>query len=209
MNLGYFFDSETTGIPNWKVPSENEEQPHLTQLGAILVDMDTKKEISSLDVVLKPNGWTIPDEVVALNGLTTDYCAEVGVPEDEAVRAFLMLGANIKRYAYNTTFDNRIIRIATKRYFPEKVQDDWKAGEYECAMMAAKKDMGVRSVKLGDAYEHYFGERFKGAHDALSDTRAALRIWFAIQDAQESQSVLDISTKETPNPIPGDAGSGF
>lgn len=209
MNLGYFFDTETTGIPDWKEPSGSPKQPHITQIAAILLDMDTKNEISSINLIVKPDGWTIPDECVELNGLTTNFCAKVGIPEEEAVRAFLLLGANIKRYAYNTTFDNRIIRIATKRFFPEKVQNDWKAGEYECAMMAAKKDMGVRSVKLGDAYEHYFGERFKGAHDALSDTRAALRIWFAIQDAQESQPVLDVSTEEAPNPIPGDAGSGF
>ena len=182
MNLGYFFDSETTGIPNWKIPSDDPSQPHLTQLAGILVDMDTKKEISSIDVVIKPNGWTIPEECVALNGLDALYCATVGVPEDEAVRAFLMLGANVKRYAYNTTFDNRIIRIATKRYFPETVQVDWKAGEYACVMIAAKKAMAVKSVKLVDAYAHYFPDTpFPGdAHTALDDTRAAMAVWFAM-----------------------------
>jgi DNA polymerase-3 subunit epsilon len=38
------FDTETTGIPDWKMPSESEYQPHLVQLAAILVDADTREK---------------------------------------------------------------------------------------------------------------------------------------------------------------------
>ena len=52
-----FYDTETTGLPNWSAPSDDESQPHLVQLGAIVRDTDTEKVIHKLDVIIKPDGW--------------------------------------------------------------------------------------------------------------------------------------------------------
>nr|WP_299241463.1 hypothetical protein [uncultured Halomonas sp.] len=38
-----FFDTETTGLPDWKVPSDSEHQPHLVQLAAVLADDDARQ----------------------------------------------------------------------------------------------------------------------------------------------------------------------
>ena len=62
MNPALFFDTETTGLPLFKEPSEHPDQPHLVQLAASLVDLDTRAVLSSIDVIVKPDGWTIPDE---------------------------------------------------------------------------------------------------------------------------------------------------
>jgi len=190
--LNLFFDTETTGIPDWKIPSDDPSQPHITQLAAKVVDMDTLQTINSMNVIVCPDGWTIPQDCVDLNGLTTERALEVGMPEEDVVRFFLQMWNGMKRRAYNTTFDNRIIRIATKRYFPESVQEAWKAGDYECVMIAAKNDMGVKSVKLVDAYTHYCGESPDYPwHDAMADVDAAIAVHFAMLDQYDSSDPVD------------------
>ena len=39
MNLALFYDTETTGLPDFKAPSEAQHQPHIVQLAALLVDL--------------------------------------------------------------------------------------------------------------------------------------------------------------------------
>ncbi|MCK4621311.1 MAG: hypothetical protein KAT62_03750 [Desulfuromonadales bacterium] len=45
-----FYDTETTGLPDWKNPSGGETQPHIVQIGAILADEDTKRVLGSVDL---------------------------------------------------------------------------------------------------------------------------------------------------------------
>lgn len=52
MNTILFYDTETTGLPDWKSPSESETQPHLVQLAAILANADTRQVISTLDLII-------------------------------------------------------------------------------------------------------------------------------------------------------------
>lgn len=46
MKTALFYDTETTGLPL----SEHPDQPHIVQLAAILVDLDTRREIASMAV---------------------------------------------------------------------------------------------------------------------------------------------------------------
>jgi DNA polymerase-3 subunit epsilon len=84
-----FYDTETTGLPNWKVPSDDESQPHIVQLGAIVCNAETREIIKEIDVIVKPDGWTIPDEVAAIHGITTEIALEKGIPETEAIKMLL------------------------------------------------------------------------------------------------------------------------
>ncbi len=181
-NIGVFFDTETTGIPDWKIPSGDPKQPHLTQIAAIVVDLNTRETINSIDLIVQPNGWEIPQECADLNGITTQYAKAHGMPEEMVVGLFLALWSGHKRFAYNTTFDNRIIRIATKRYFEAAAQDLWKAGPYECQMMAARKFLGGKNPKLHVALKEICGTDLVGAHTAMADTIACKDIYFALQD---------------------------
>lgn len=44
-----FFDVETTGIPDFKAPSDAPHQPHMVQLGALLVEPDTRIERAAVN----------------------------------------------------------------------------------------------------------------------------------------------------------------
>jgi len=190
MNLVCAYDTETTGLPDWKNPSDSHHQPHLVQLAAILADEDTGKVISTLDLIIQPDGWDIPQEVADIHGITNEIANEVGVNEMDAVALFLQMVGSAKRLAHNRTFDLRIIRIATKRYFPENVQEKWAEKEnHDCTMMMAKPIMqmepkgryGYKSPKLSEAYQHFMGKELQDAHSAIADARACLDIYFAMK----------------------------
>jgi len=190
MNLVCAYDTETTGLPDWKNPSDSHHQPHLVQLAAILADEDTGKVISTLDLIIQPDGWDIPQEVADIHGITNEIANEVGVNEMIAVALFLQMVGSAKRLAHNRTFDQRIIRIAAKRYFPENVQEKWAEKEnHDCTMMMAKPIMqmepkgryGYKSPKLSEAYQHFMGKELQDAHSAIADARACLDIYFAMK----------------------------
>lgn len=176
-----FFDTETTGIPDWKIQSDDEKQPHIVQLAAVQVDEESKEIIQSINLIIRPDGWEIPKETIDIHGITNEQALKVGIPEKDVLEIFLNLWHGNKRIAFNTTFDNRIIRIATKRYSDEQMIEMWKSGDYECAMIKSRKVMGGKNPKLTAAYKHFTGKDLEDAHSAIADTLACMEIYFAIE----------------------------
>lgn len=190
MNL--FFDTETTGIPNWKIPSDDPSQPHIVSLAAVLADPKTSTSYGMLDVIIRPDGWVIDEEGDAFktHGITQERAMDVGVPEYMAVEMLMDMCDGRKRVAYNTTFDNRIIRIASKRYFSEELQVKWKEGDYECAMIGSRKIIGGKQPKLMDAYKYFTGKDLDGAHNAMVDTFACMAVYQGIQKELHARQQL-------------------
>lgn len=184
-----FFDTETSGLPVWHEPSGGDNQPHLVQLAARFVDADTRKVLQTLDVCIAPDGWDVPQEVVDIHGLDAEHLGAIGVPEGEALSAFMHLWAKADvRVGHSERFDARIIRIALKRYVSDWAADEWKAGAAECTGLLARPAFGLKGCripKLTDTYEHFVGEPLEDAHSALADTDACLAIYFAMQDEEE------------------------
>ena len=181
-----FFDIETSGMPNWKIQSEDPSQPHMVQLAALRVDEETKEVKQSMDVIIRPEGWVIEQDTIDIHGITQEHAMDVGIPEKEALQMFLAMHDGCsKRVAYNTTFDNRIIRIAIKRYLGDKVADEFKCQPYECAMQLARKVKGAKKpYKLEEAYEIFTGKTMEDAHNAMADTQACMDVYFAAKKQQ-------------------------
>lgn len=182
--LVFAYDSETTGFPDWKNPSDDPAQPHLVQLAGILADTDSREIISSIDLIIRPDGWEIPEDASAIHGITTEKALSVGMPEEAAFTAFMALWGGRYRVAHNRTFDQRIMRIAAKRYGDDALIDAWaNKDDHECTMLASKHPMGVAKwPKLSEAYEHFMGRPMDDAHNAMADARACLDVYFAIMD---------------------------
>lgn len=205
MNLILCYDTETTGLPLWSSPSDHPDQPHLMQLAACLVDVATREVVQSLDVIIRPNGWSIPEEVVAVHGITTEMASDIGVREETALQLFMQLWRERPRLGHNEPFDMRIIRIAMKRYMTtelfEKVGDDWKTCPAECTQRLSTPIVALpltekmkragrhhhKTAKLSEAYEHFFGEPLVGAHSAMVDVKACLDIFWKIKDRQQER----------------------
>lgn len=181
MNLRLFYDTETTGIPDWSNPSDAPHQPHLVELAAIAVCPNTREIVHSMSVIVRPDGWAIPADTTAIHGITTERALDVGIPEAEAVSMLLvMAGACDRRVGFSEQFDARMLRIALKRYRPEHV-DPWKAFPAECAMRQTQKAFGGKWSTLGDAYQRACGKTLEGAHSAYADTVATAALYWALQ----------------------------
>jgi DNA polymerase-3 subunit epsilon len=181
-----FYDTETTGLPNWKIPSESPEQPHIVQLAAILVDANTKVIMQSMSVIIKPDGWTIPQETIDIHGITNELAAEVGISEKLALETLEAMRGNSLRVAYNKTFDQRIVRIGMKRYLSDEQIEKWhQKDDHECAMRMAQKLIGGKNPKLVEAYKDLVGKEMIGAHNAMSDTLGCMEVYFAIKETEQ------------------------
>lgn len=181
-NLILGFDTETTGLPIWGKPSGDDIQPHMVSISAGLFDDDTEQLLQSMNVIIKPNEWEIPQETIDVHGITFEQAMDVGVTEETALNMFLELWGGRTRVAYGSTFDNRIIRIATKRYCSDLIIDEWKQGsqgeEWKCMMIKSKKRMGGKQPKLFEAFKHFTGNDLENAHTAWADMMACMDIYF-------------------------------
>jgi DNA polymerase-3 subunit epsilon len=199
MKLALFYDTETTGLPLFSEPSEDPRQPHIVQLAAALVDLDSWETRASLDVIIKPDGWTIPDDVAAIHGLTTEAAQQLGVPADTALELAVDLWRRASvRIAHNESFDARLMRIGMFRHFPNDtaLHDEWKGGAALCtqvlstpilklpptAKMIAARRTHHKSANLGEAFEFFTGGKLQGAHRAMVDVQACIQVYRAIDE---------------------------
>lgn len=186
MSLLFFYDTETTGLPVYKDPSDAPHQPHIVQAAAMVADADTRKVIASVDLIVRPDGWTIPDEVAQVHGITTERAMQVGIDESLVVEILLnMWRATQTRIAHNQQFDARIMRIALKRFATDAVAEEWAEGDAACTCQLARPIVELPKNKLpnlGEAYEFFTGNKLQDAHTALADTRACAEIYWHIQD---------------------------
>jgi len=218
MSKLFIFDFETggeNGIPQWKIPSDDPSQPHILSAAALVVDADTQKILQSVDLIVKPDGWEVTNELTEIHGISHEYAMDVGIPEYNVAEIMMVLSEGCTQVAYNCTFDRRIMRIALKRFFAEADVEAWHGSDYSCAMIESKKVMGGKQPKLVEAYKHFTGKELQDAHSAMADTLAAMEVWFAIQDIQgkkddsaKHQAAAPAHAPEAPA-VPGSAGEGF
>ena len=195
------YDVETSGLPDWTMPSNHPAQPHIIQIGAILAD-DNGKEIERINIFIKPDGWTLPPEITKLTGITQEMLVEKGIPIKDAVETFIALWRKCtKTVAHNDNFDRRLFRIEMARLYGRvPLLDEWKNAPAFCTMRSStdivkcpptKKMIdagrtGYKSPKLIEAYEHFFKRKPEVSHDAMADVESTLAIYFELMKLQQA-----------------------
>lgn len=192
-----FYDTETTGLVKFGLPSSDPSQPHITQLAAELFDADSGRTLAFMDLLIHPEDWAIPNELVQLTGITNELVQRFGHPIDDALRTFMQMWCESDlRVAHNESFDQRMVRIEAMRTLGEKhgFHEDWKAGATFCtqanstkiinlppsAKMVAAGRTHAKSPNLGEAYEFFTGTKLEGAHNAAVDLAACKTVYFGI-----------------------------
>jgi DNA polymerase-3 subunit epsilon len=190
------YDTETQFLPLFKEPSEHPGQPHICQIGALLCD-PAGLVLDHLDVIIKPDGWTIPAATTAIHGISTERAMDEGIPEADALETFLALSRRAtERVAHNEQFDARIMRIALHRFRDEAAADGWK-GHHKvtctanatvalCKLPPTQKMLAAgfnkfKTPTLAESYRHLFGEEPTYQHTALGDAISVRRILFKLR----------------------------
>ncbi|PIA74273.1 3'-5' exonuclease [Ectopseudomonas toyotomiensis] len=178
------FDFETTGIPDWKQPSEAGHQPHIVEVAALLCDAEGNI-IDRYQAIVRPNGWEISPEMTEIHGISQEQAMDEGIPEIEALEGFLAIHARASiRAAHNATFDDRIARIAIARYHGKDLADSFKESTTKfCTCYESRPVLNLPGKKLpslAEAYKHFTGEDLVEAHRAMPDALACARVYFAL-----------------------------
>lgn len=190
-----FFDTETTGLIDFNSNLSAPHQPRVTQLSAILTN-EEGQHLAEMNVRIKPDGWTVPEEITALNGTTTELCEREGIPMLQALAMFNAMKAACKaRVAHNISFDKQMLAREALAYAVEHNSDGLQSlctmqmSKPICQLPPSDKMMaagirGFKSPNLQEAHVHFFGEKFEGAHDALADVRACKAIFFKMKERE-------------------------
>ena len=195
MNLLTPYDTETTGLPLFKEPSDDPRQPHLVDICILAYDAGGNL-VDSFEAMVRPDGWVIPNEVAVIHGITTEMAMDMGIPEAEALDGFMAIHERAGlRIAHNIQFDDRIMRIALSRYRGKEAAEAFKSTPGYCTcqnsknivqcpptakMIAAGFGKQFKVPTVAEALLHFTGEELVGGHRARPDTEACARIYFAM-----------------------------
>lgn len=177
------FDTETTGMVQFRKPPEDPSQPDLIQLGMMLVettDWSAKARVSLL--VTLPEGSKIEPAAFAAHGISEEDCARFGVAPAVACSLFnqACLQADII-VAHNLAFDVSIMKTALFRLGNKPHRLDGRqqvcTKEFSTDVLKLPGKYGYKWPTLAEAYQHYTGREIEGAHDALIDTEACLAVF--------------------------------
>lgn len=176
------FDTETTGMIRRDLRPDDPGQPHIVQLGAILLDSGWR-EVGCLNVVIKPDGWEVPEAASAIHGITTEIAEKCGVTIRSALAVLGHLSRRAElKVAHNFDFDSKVIRGELMR-FDKANQGEWLEPSY-CTMRATTPILKIpgnyddyKWPKLQEVHQFAFGKPFDGAHDAMADVRATAAVY--------------------------------
>lgn len=178
------FDTETTGMVEWRLPPEHASQPHLVQLGMLLVDTSDWRPRARHSMLVKlPTGQGIDPAAQDAHGITEEDCATFGIPLVVAASLFnqTCIQADLI-VAHNLSFDQSVMQSALHRLGnkPDRMRGKrlvcTKEESTDVLKLPGKYD-SYKWPTLAEAFRHFTGDELEGAHDALVDTEACLKIF--------------------------------
>ncbi|HLX65311.1 MAG TPA: 3'-5' exonuclease [Planctomycetota bacterium] len=182
-----FFDTETTGLPDFKKRASDRCQPDMVELAALVTDAygNIKAELSFL---INPRAWVHSIGVRAFEAhqITRELCSQYGVDIDLALDRFCDLCKEAEFIvAHNLEFDKFIVQTAMYR-----CNRKLRIGHLRefCTMKESTNVVCLggpytfKLPKLSEAYEFFFNRSLADSHNAMSDVTACKDIFFKLKD---------------------------
>lgn len=179
------FDFETTGLLRFDLPADDPAQPRIASIAAVMLTDVDAEPVVKVDCMIKPDGWTMPDELVEeLNtGLYQSVLEEQGIPIADAMDQFLaaMDEAEVLT-SYGITFDTKMLRGELRRLdrpdlFGTKPEFCLMRSATKLCKEAGLNLPGRRNAKLTAACETLLGRTHDTAHTAMGDTLVAADLY--------------------------------
>lgn len=185
-SLYLFFDTETTGTPiNRKAPSSDVDNwPRIVQLSWLLMT-ENGERISEKNYLVKPNGFTIPEDATKIHGISTKMALAQGFDLSFVISEFMK---DFKRARYivghNIDFDKKVVGAELVRLSKPDIMNVKKAF---CTMKLGVDFCKINGMygfnypKLQELYCKLFGRYFEKAHDAASDVEATQQCFWELK----------------------------
>lgn len=171
--MNFIWDTETSGLfprgANYK-KLEDFNNARLVSICWLITQGDNIVEQAYY--VIKPDGFIISDESIAIHGITNEYANENGVNIKDVLTQFSIgLKRCANMVAHNIEFDLNIIKSELHRYGFKESIEDIKSRHHICTMKKGRMFMKVRKYpKLGELYKFLYNIDITNAHSALHDT---------------------------------------
>jgi DNA polymerase-3 subunit epsilon len=184
-----FFDTETTGFLDDRLPIDHEAQPYIVQLAA--------QPVAGFCLIVAP-GVAIPPRAAAVHGITDEKAIQFGVSAEFALSAFTHLYQRSDLIcAHNIKFDKGIVEVAIARHYGKTMP---LRKPLFCTMEAASPIIKLpptekmraagfdkpKPPKLEECVQHFFNETLDGAHDAMVDLVACRRVYLHLKSIKDS-----------------------
>jgi DNA polymerase-3 subunit epsilon len=194
-----FFDTETTGFFDDRLPVDHEAQPYIVQLAAQLCS-DDASVIAGFSFVVSPRREgdiiVIPARAAEVHGISTEMALQFGVSAEFALSAFTHLYQRADLIcAHNIKFDRGLIETAIARHYGKTMP---LRKPIFCTMEASAPIVNLpptermlaagitkpKPPKLSECIQFFFNEELKGAHDAMVDVNACARVYFHLKSIE-------------------------
>jgi DNA polymerase-3 subunit epsilon len=181
------YDTETTGLWDFKANWNAPHQPHLVQLGYKIYDFEgnTIFEIGHLvNSTIMPNWGGIDPGAYEAHHIKEELLPQWGWSPEDSMSLFQRWANRCCLHiAHNDDYDFKVMQLFALRcgwdpnIFP---------GDRFCTMkfttnickVPNPKGFGNKWPKLIEAYRHFFGKDFEDAHNALADVNACAAIYW-------------------------------
>lgn len=195
-----FIDTETNGLPrDFNAPyTDTHNWPRMVQVAWLLADEDGNT-ISEKSYIIKPDGWIVGGETVAIHGITTGRATLEGVPIAGVIDALEVDLVGCKfAVCHNAAFDRPVIAAEYCRIAHAIQSEAWTHSvsyptiKHFCTMemsteilkLPSKRTGSYKWPKLDELYEFLFAQDVPGReryHDAMVDVRATAKCFFKLK----------------------------
>jgi DNA polymerase-3 subunit epsilon len=179
-------DCETTGLPrNWKAPiSDLNNWPRVIQIAWSLFGKENQPLESAVHLV-QPEGFTIPDDVQRIHGISTAQALAEGKKLLSVLQGLTAAAEKSEIIiAHNVRFDESVL---SAEYLRLKLNPPFEGRRRICTMMQSTEichipgPYGFKWPTLAQLHQELFQTTFEDAHDAGADVAACAKCFFELK----------------------------